>query len=103
FDGAKVREVNEEALVGLGEAGTHGGDELGIAEVDVAVDEVAADLDLRGDSEGFGRSPTEVGGDGGDAVGLLDAEFCDGEVGAVKADEGDVSAVKGGDEGEMVT
>ncbi len=39
-------------------------------------------------------------GNCGDAVGLLDAEAGDGEVGAVEADEGDVGAVEGGDEGE---
>ncbi len=46
LDGAEVGEVDEEALVGFGEARAHGGDELGIADVDVAVDEVADDFDL---------------------------------------------------------
>ena len=36
---------------------------------------------------------------GGDAVRALNAVAGDGEVGAVEADEGDVGAVQGGDEG----
>ena len=103
FDGTEVGEVDEESLVGLGETGTHGGDELGIADVDVAVDEVADDLDLGADVEGFASAIAEVGGDGGDAVGLFDAELGDGEVGAVEADERNVGAVEGGDEGKMKT
>ena len=102
LDGAEVGEVDEESLVGLGEARTHGGDELGIADVDVAVDEVADDLDLGVDVEGFAGAVAEVGGDGGDAVGLFDAELCDGKVGAVEADERDVGAVERGDEGKMM-
>ncbi len=77
------------------------GDVGGVADVDVAVDEVADDFDVGGDAEGFAGAVAEVGGDGGDAVGLLDAEAGDGEVGAVEADEGDVGAVEGGDEGEV--
>ncbi len=41
-----------------------------------------------------------MAGDGGDAVGLGDAEFGDGKVRAVEADEGDVCAVERGDEGK---
>ena len=73
-----------------------------VADVDVAVDEVADDFDLAGDAEGFAGAVAEVGGDGGDAVGLVDAEAGDGEVGAVEADEGDVGAVERGDEGESL-
>ena len=43
----------------------------------------------------------EVFGDGGDAIGDLDAEPGDGEIGAVESDEGDVGAVEGGDDGEV--
>ena len=103
FDGAEVGEVDEEALVRFGEAGAHGGDQFGIADVDVAVDEVADDLDLGVDVEGFASAVAEIAGDGGDAVGLLDAELCDGQIGAVEAYEGDVGAVEGGDEGKMET
>ncbi len=85
----------------LGEAGAHGGYFCGVADVDVAVDEVADDFDLGLDVEGFAGAVAEVGGDGGDAVGLLDAELGYREVGAVEADEGDVRAVQGGDEGEV--
>ena len=101
LDGAEVGEVDEETLVGFGEARTHGGDELRIADVDVAVDEVADDFDLGVDVEGFAGAVAQVGGDGGDAVGLFDAELCDGKVGAVEADERDVGAVQRGDEGKM--
>ncbi len=102
LDWAEVGEVDEEALVGFGKAGAHGGDELGVADVDVAVDEVADDFDLGVDVEGLAGAVAEVGGDGGDAVGLLDAEFRDGKVGAVEADEGDVGSVQRGDEGKMI-
>ena len=103
FDWAEVGEMDEEAFVGFGEAGTHRGDEFGGADVDVAVDEVADDFDLGVDVKGFAGAVAKVSGDGGDAVGLLDAELGDGKVGAVEADEGDVGAVEGGDEGQMMT
>ena len=101
LDRAEVGEVDEELFVRCGEAGAHGGDEFGAGLVDVAIDEVADDFDGCLDLEGFVGAVAEVGRDGGDAVGLLDAELGDGEVGAVEADEGDVGAVESGDEGEM--
>ena len=51
--------------------------------------------------EGLAGAVAKVGGDGGDAVGLLDAELGDGQVRAVEADERDVGAVERGDEGKM--
>ncbi len=39
-------------------------------------------------------------GDGGDAVALLDREFCDGKIAAIATDESDVRPMKRGDEGE---
>src|SRR5258708_22369888 len=101
LDGAEVGEVDEQTLVGFGKARAHGGYQLGVADVDVAVDEVADDLDLGVDLEGFAGSVAQIGGDRGDSVGLLDAELCDGQIRAVEADERDVGAVQGGDEGEM--
>ena len=101
LDGAEVGEVDEEALVGLGVAGAHGGDEFRLANVDVAVDEVADDLDFGGDVECFAGAVAEIAGDGGNSVRLLDAELGDGQIGAIEADEGDVGAVQGSDEGEM--
>jgi hypothetical protein len=101
LDGAEVGEVNEEAFVGAAKRGRMFGDEFGVANVEVAVDEVADDFDLAGDAEGLAGAVAQVAGDGGDAVGLVDAEAGDGEVGAVEADEGDVGAVERGDEGQM--
>jgi len=101
LDGAEVREMDEEFFVGQGEAGAHGLDEFGAADVDVAVDEIADDLDLAVNGEGLAGAVAEMGGDGGDAVGLGDAKAGDGEIAAVLADEGDVGAVEGGDEGEV--
>ena len=101
LDGTEVREMHEQAFAGLGEARTLLGDELRVANVEVAVDEVADDFDLARDAEVFAGALAQVGGDGGDAVGLVDAEAGDGEIGAVEADEGDVGAVEGGDEGQV--
>ena len=101
LDGAEVGEMDEEAFGGGGELRAHGGVLGGVAEVDVAVDEVADDLDGVGGGEGLEGAVAEVGGDGGDAVGLLDAEAGDGEIGGIEADEGDVGAVEGGDDGEI--
>jgi hypothetical protein len=98
--GAEVGEVDEEFFVRGGVAGAHGGDEFGLADVDVAVDEVSDDFDLGGDVEGFAGAVAEVAGDAGHAVGLGDSETGDGEVGGVEADEGDVGSVEGGDDGE---
>ena len=50
------------------------GDEFRVADVDVAVDEVADDFDLGGDAEDLAGAVAEIAGDGGDAVGLVDAE-----------------------------
>ena len=52
LDGAEVGEMDEELFVWLGEAGAHGGDEIGVANVKVAVDEVVDDFDGAGDAEG---------------------------------------------------
>ncbi len=93
--------MHKELLVRLGEARALLGDELGVADVEVAVDEVADDFDLARDAEVFARSLTKVRGDGGDAVGLVDAELGDGEIRAVEADERDVGAVQRGDEGQV--
>ena len=107
LDGAEVGKVDEELFFGFGggrgagEAGAHGRDEIGVSAVKVAVDEVVDDFDGAGDAEGVDRSLAQVIGNSCDAVGLLDAEAGDGEVGAVEADEGDVGAVEGGDEGEV--
>lgn len=43
---AEVREMDEETLTGFGIAGTHGGDLLRVALVEVAIDEVADDFNL---------------------------------------------------------
>ncbi len=75
LDGAEVGEVDEKFLIGSGEAGAHGGDQVGLADVDVAVDEVADDFDLGGDAEELAGAVAEVAGDGGDAVGLCDANL----------------------------
>jgi hypothetical protein len=91
--------VYEQAFAGPGEARTLLGDELRVANVKVAIDEVADDFDLACDAEVFAGALAQVGGDGGDAVRLVDAEARNGEIGAVEADESDVGAVEGGDEG----
>ena len=72
--GRKLERWTRRRLVGRGEARAHGGDELGFADVEVAVDEVADDFDLGVDAEGLAGAVAQVAGDGGDAVGLLDAE-----------------------------
>ncbi len=72
-----------------------------MATVQVAVDEVAYDLDGAGDAESLLGALAEVSGDAGNAVRLLNAEAGDGEVGRVETDKGDVGAVEGSDEGKM--
>src|ERR1700677_2334260 len=72
-DGAEVREVYEEALARPGKAWALFGNELGIANVEVAVDEVADHFDLARDAEIFAGAFAEVRGDRSDAVGLVDA------------------------------
>ena len=98
--GRKLERCTSKRFVGLRVLGALPGDEGGVALVDVAVDEVADDFDGAGDAEGGFRAVFEVGGDRGDAVRALDAVAGDGEVGAVEADEGDIGAVEGGDEGQ---
>ena len=100
LDGTEVREVNEKMLIGCSETGTHGGDEFGFADVEVAVDEVVDDFDLGGDLEGLTGAVAKMTGDSGDAVGLLDAEFCDGKIRVIETNECDVRAVERSDEGK---
>ncbi len=73
----------------------------GVAKVDIAVDEVTDDLDLRGDGEGLASTVAQVARDAGDAVGLLDTELGDRQVRAVEANQGDVSSMKSGDKRQM--
>src|ERR1700679_3419285 len=101
LDRGEVGEMDEQAFAGLGEARALLGYQLRVADVEVAVDEVADDFDVAGDAEVDAGLVAEIGGDAGDAVGLGYSEFCDGEVGAVEAYQGDVGAVEGGDEGQM--
>ena len=93
--------MDEQGFAGCGILRTHLGDEVRLAQVHVTIDEVADDFDGRVDFEGGEGALAEVLGDGGDAVGDLDAEPGDGEVGAVEAHQGDVGTVEGGDEGDV--
>src|SRR6185437_4472436 len=92
LDRSEVGEMNEEALVRSGEAWSHSGDELRIANVDVAVDEVLDDFNLGGDAEGLAGAVAEIAGDGGDTIGFDDAESGDRQVGVIESHEGDVGA-----------
>ncbi len=85
---------------GCGVLGAEFADEVFVALVDGAVDEVVDDLDRPGDFEIADGGALEVFGDGGDAVALVDAEAGDGEVAGVLADERDIRPVEGGDEGQ---
>src|ERR1700676_898151 len=73
---------------------------VGGAGVEIAVDEIGDDFDGALDVELFERLCEEIGGDGGDAVALLDGKARDGEEAAVAADERDVRPVERGDERE---
>ncbi len=66
--------MHEQTLARFREAWTLLGDELGIAHIEVAVDEVADDFYLTSDAEVFAGLVAEVRRDGGDAVGLVNAE-----------------------------
>ena len=98
LDGAEIGEMHEDGLaVGRPLFEQLG---MGLARVEIAVDEIGDDFDGALDVELFEGLLQEVLRDGGDAVGLLDGKFCDGEIAAIAADERDVGAVKSGDEGE---
>lgn len=94
----EIGEVHEDGFaVGgplLAEAG------LRLARVKIAVHEIGDDFDGALDVEILESLVEEIAGDSGDAVALLDGEFCDGEIAAIGADESDVGAVKRGDERE---
>lgn len=68
------------------------------AMIEIAVHEIADDLNWPTDVEFLDRPVAQVAGDGGDAVALLDREARDGQITAVIAHERDVRAVEGGDE-----
>jgi len=99
FDRAKIREVHEDGLAIGRPLRTKGF--VGLARVQIAVDEIGDDLDGAFDVELFEGLREEVVGDGGDAVALLDREARDRKVAAVAADQGDVRAVERGDEGKV--
>jgi len=73
---------------------------VGSAIIEVAIHKIGDDFDGTLDVELFESLIEEVAGDGGDAVTLLDGKLGDGEITAVAADQGDVRAVKRGDEGK---
>jgi hypothetical protein len=96
--------MDEEALLLCGEAGTHGGDKVGFADVIVTIDKVMDDLDLGGgDIKCFASAVAEMVGYRGDAVGLYYPKPSDREVRVIEAHEGDVGSVEGGDEGKRST
>ncbi len=101
LDRTEVREVNEEPLVGFSEARTHGGDYSGLRTYTSQLTKLRMTSISEVDVEGFAGAVAQIGGDGGDAVRLLDAELCDGQIGAVEAYQCNVGAVQCGDEGEM--
>ncbi len=70
LDRAEVGEMDEKALVRLGEARTLAGHERKVAVIEIAVDEVADHFDVSFDRECVVRAIAKVFGDGGDAVGL---------------------------------
>ena len=103
LDGAEVREVHEDLFAVGGVAGASLGALLGAERhVDIAVDEVGDDLDGAFGVEVLDGFFAQVIRNRGDSVALVDAEPCDGQVGMVEADEGDVGAVQGGDEGQAL-
>ena len=71
---------------------------LWLTRVEIAVHEIGNNFDGALDVELFDGLFEEILGDGGDAVGLLDGKFCDGEITAIAADESDVGAVERSDE-----
>src|SRR6267142_1582829 len=70
------------------------------AIVEIAIHEIGDDFDGALDVEVLESFLQKILRDGGDAVALLDGKFSDGKIAAVAADEGDVRAVKRGDEGK---
>jgi len=96
FDRAEVREVHQDGFaVGrplLAEA------LVGGTAVEIAVDEIGDHFDGALDVEFLKGLAEKIAGDGSDAVALLDGKLRDGKIAAVAADEGDVRAVKRGDE-----
>ena len=98
LDGAEIRKMHED---GFAVGSPFGGEPfVGRAIVEFAVHEIGDDFDGALDVEVFDRFAEKILGDGGDAVALLDGEFCDGKIATVAADERDIRAVKSGDEGE---
>ena len=59
------------------------------------------DANLIAHAEFFYSSTAQVLADGGDAIGLLDGELSDREVGRVSAYQRDIGAMQRGDEGEL--
>src|SRR6266850_3697509 len=70
------------------------------AIVEIAIHEIGDDFDGALDVEILESFLQKIVRDGGDAVALLDGKFGNGKIAAVAADEGDVRAVKGSDEGK---
>ena len=98
LDGTKIREVHEDGLAVGGPLCALGF--VGLAGVEIAIDEIRDDVDGALDVEFFERLREQVIGDGGDAVALLDGKAGDREIAAVAADQRDVGAVQSGDEGQ---
>jgi len=84
LDGAEVGEVDEEALFGFGEAGALAADQPRGADVTSQLTKLRMTSRSRSRSDASRVRVRRLGGDGGDSVGLLDAEFCDGQIGAVE-------------------
>src|SRR5882672_8352018 len=96
--GAKIRKMHQDGFA----AGSPLRAEtlVGDAVVEVAIHEVGDDFDGTLDVEVLKSFLQKIVRDGGDAVALLDGKFGDGKIAAVAADQGDVRAMKGGDEGK---
>ena len=100
FDWAEVRQMNQDGFARFGILRTNDFAGFGIAQVDVAIDEVGDDVDRAGGRKGFDGLASQIVGDGGDAVTLVNGVAGDRQIGAVGADQGDVCPVQRGDKGK---
>src|ERR1700674_315487 len=79
--GAKIRKMHEDGFaVGSPLCGKTF---VGGTSVEIAINEIGDDFDGALDIEGLESFLQKIARDGGDAVALLDREFCDGEIAAV--------------------
>src|SRR5215472_10110636 len=101
LDWTEVGEMDEQALIRLSKARPHFRDEFRLANVNVAIDEIADDLDFTGYTECLPGAVAQVTGDAGDSIGAHNSKTGNWKIGRIKTDKRYVCSVKRGDDGKI--